>query len=64
MHTIATFPSRDAALARWGRPVPATPPVLPPQEWIDGYLSGFDVVADVDQGVDADADAWPNCAIY
>lgn len=64
MHTIATFPSRDAALARWGRPLPATPPVLPPREWIDGYLSGFGVVADVDKGVDADADAWPNCAVY
>lgn len=64
MHTVTTFPSREAALARWGRPVPATPPVLPSQEWIDGYLSGFGVVADVDKGVDSDADAWPNCADF
>ncbi|WP_374258780.1 hypothetical protein [Aquabacterium sp.] len=64
MHTVATFPSREAALYRWGRPTPATSPVLPPQEWIDGYLSGFGVVADLDKGVDADADAWPNCAAF
>lgn len=64
MHTVATFPSREAALSRWGRPVPVTPPVLPPQEWIDGYVSGFGVVAEVDKGVDADVDAWPNCADF
>lgn len=41
-----------------------TPPVLPPQEWVDGYVSGFGVVAEVYKGVDADADAWPNCAVF
>ena len=64
MHTVAAFPARDAILARWGRKVPATPPVLPPQEWIDEYLSGFRLVADSDKGVDAEADAWPNCAFF
>lgn len=64
MHLVANFPSREAALSRWGRPIPSTSPVLPPQEWIDGYLSGFGVVADVDKGVDSDCDAWPNCAVF
>lgn len=64
MSLATQFPSRAAALSRWGRPQPATPEVKPPQEWIDSYLSGFDFVADVDKGVDGDADAWPNCAVF
>ncbi len=64
MHSVADFPSRKAVLAQWGRLAPDVPPVLPTQEWVDGYLSGFEVVADVDKGVDADADAWPNCAMF
>ncbi len=64
MSLATEFPSRAAALARWGRLQPATPEVRPPQEWIDSYLSGFDFVADVDKGVDGDADAWPNCAVF
>ena len=30
MHLVANFPSREAALSRWGRPIPSTSPVLPP----------------------------------
>lgn len=64
MHTAANFPSRERVLICWGKPIPASPAVPPTQDWIDGYLAGFRVVANVDCGVDVDADAWPNCAAF
>lgn len=63
MQTAINFPKRCAAFSRWGRPVPETPEVFPPQSWVVGYLAGYSATANTDNGVNP-ADALPNCAVF
>ena len=57
MHLVANFPSRGLRSLALGPGQFKHVASAAAAKWIDGYLSGFGVVADVDKGVDSDCDA-------